>query len=248
MSDPVSDERTLRNAAGEALDHVLTEGREGSSELVLIGHGVTSSHDRPYFVALCDAFAREGIATLRFSFSGNGASEGRFEDCTITKEVSDLGAVLDAFPGREVAYVGHSMGGAVGVLRAATDARLRALVSLAGMVHVDAFMQRVFGHLEPGRDTMLDREGCPLTSAFLDDARSIGSVLETGAALRLPFLLVHGTEDELVPFEESRELHDANGTTSLVALEGVDHRFTAHVADMVGAVVPWTLSALAKTD
>ena len=37
-----------------------------------------------------------GIPALRFSFSGNGGSEGRFEDSCITKEVEDLGAVIDA--------------------------------------------------------------------------------------------------------------------------------------------------------
>ncbi len=86
------------------------------------------------------------------SFAGNGESEGRFEDVTPTKEAADLGSVLDALEAwgvQHVAYVGHSMGGAVGVLRASVDPRIEALVSLAGMFHVHAFMQRTFGHLVP---------------------------------------------------------------------------------------------------
>ena len=35
-----------------------------------------------------------GVASLRFSFSGNGDSEGDFQASTISKEVRDLGAVL----------------------------------------------------------------------------------------------------------------------------------------------------------
>ncbi len=240
----------IRNRNGERLAHVFTPpasplapispgANEGLRKLAIIGHGVTSHHDRPYFVRLCEAFARAGIASVRFSFAGNGASEGRFEDATITKEVQDLGCVLDAFPEYAPIYIGHSMGGAVGVLRAARDARLKALVSLAGMVHVQAFMERVFGHLRPERDLMLEREGCPLTQRFLDDARGIGSLVETGAALRLPFLLVHGSADELVPIEDSRDVHAGNGTTELVELAGVDHRFTDHIEDMVEAVTGW---------
>ena len=232
----------IRNAQGERIDHVHTPGTADRNELVIVGHGVTSHHDRPYFVQLCEAFQEEGYATLRFSYAGNGDSEGRFEEATITKEIEDLGAVLDAFPDTQPIYVGHSMGGAVGVLRATIDPRIEALISLAGMVHVQAFMERVFGHLTPDRDLMLGREGCPLTSAFLADAAQVGSVLETGSQLRLPFLLVHGTEDELVPCDDSRELHAANGTTDLVELDGVDHRFSDHIDDMVEAVVSWTLA------
>ena len=239
---PVRGMLDIRNEKGERIDHVYTPGSPARSEVVIVGHGVTSHHDRPYFVRLCEAFGDEGYATLRFSYSGNGASEGRFEDATITKEVADLGAVIDAVPGAAPIYVGHSMGAAVGVLRAATDPRIGALVSLAGMVHVQAFMERVFGHLTPGRDLMLDREGCPLTSGFLDDAKRIGSVLGTGSTLRQPFLLVHGTADELVPCEDSRELHAASGTSDLVELEGVDHRFTDHIEEMVEAVVSWILA------
>ena len=105
---------------------------------MVIGHGVTAHKDRPFLVALAEGLSRAGIAALRISFSGNGASEGRFEDSNISKEVEDLGAVLDALPGRALAYAGHSMGGAVGVLRAARDPRIRALVSLAAIVHTRA--------------------------------------------------------------------------------------------------------------
>ena len=107
---------------------------------------------------------------------------GRFEESTISKEVSDLGSVIDAFNGRAIGYVGHSMGGAVGALRASTDARIKAMVSLAGMVQISEFMDTHFGALVPDADNMLDREGCPLTSAFLADAHEIGSTLEAAAA------------------------------------------------------------------
>ena len=90
-----------------------------------------------------------GIRALRFSFSGNGASEGRFIDSTISKEVDDLCVVLDRLKDYAICYVGHSMGGAVGVLRASEDSRIQLLVSLAGMVHTKAFAQREFGDVTP---------------------------------------------------------------------------------------------------
>lgn len=121
--------------------------------MVVIGHGVTSHWDRPWQTELSAALSHAGIASVLVSFAGNGASEGRFEDVTPTKEVADLGSVLDALQAWGVTrlmYAGHSMGGAVGAIRAAADDRIELLVSLAGMFHVHTFMQRTFGHLPYG--------------------------------------------------------------------------------------------------
>ena len=148
-----------------------------------------------------------GIPTLRFSFSGNGDSEGRFEDSCVSKEVEDLGAVIDSVKaqGRRIAYVGHSMGGAVGVKRAAADDRIELLVSLAGMVHTAKFAKVEFGEETPGSGFMWGKKDCPLSLAFVDDMNQIGSVLDLGAQIKL-WLLVHGTVDDVVSIAESREI------------------------------------------
>ena len=84
----------IKNRHGERLDYTFHEGKEGSKSIVVIGHGVTGNKDRPFVVALGEGLAAAGFPALRFSFSGNGASEGKFTDSTISKEVDDLGAVL----------------------------------------------------------------------------------------------------------------------------------------------------------
>ena len=230
----------LRNRHGERLDHVFTPGHANAREVVVVAHGVTSQHDRPYLVALCDSLAAAGIPSLRFSFAGNGSSEGAFADATIGKEVEDLGAVLDACGVRRVAFVGHSMGAATGVLRAAEDARIRALVSLAGMVDVRRFCQRHFAGLVPGRDTMFGRAGCVLTPAFLDEARRLDTVLPAARRVLVPWLLVHGDRDELVPLADAEAAHRAaGGHAELHVLPGADHRFDACIDRMVAVVVPW---------
>ena len=228
------------NRQGERLDYAFTGGAHGRRDLVVIGHGVTSHRDRPWLIALSEALGHAGISALRFSFAGNGDSEGRYEDSTITKEVDDLRSVLDAAEGWKLAYAGHSMGGAVGMLCAACESPIRALVSLAGMVHIEQFMQMHFGDLQPGVDMMFDKPHCPLTQAFLDDAARIGSLLEHAPRVRVPWLVVHGTADEIVPLQDSLDLREAAGDgLELVQLPGVDHRFTGETAKMIAAVVPW---------
>lgn len=231
----------IRNSHGERLDFAFHPGAADSKRVVVIGHGVTGHKDRPWLIALAEGLAAAGIPALRVSYSGNGASEGRFVDSNISKEVADLGAVFDALGDREIVYVGHSMGAAVGVLRASEDGRITRLVSLAGMVHVRAFFERHFQALQPDRDLMWEKPGCLLTTKFLEDVRRIGSTADRACRISVPWLLVHGDADTLVPLEDSRDAFvRARQPKQLVVFEGCDHIWEpGFTPRMVETVVGW---------
>jgi len=231
----------MRNRAGERLDYSYHPGADAEGPIVVIGHGVTGHKDRPFLVALAEGLAAAGIAALRISFSGNAGSEGRFEDATISKEVEDLGAVLDALPGRAIAYAGHSMGGAVGVLRASRDPRIRLLVSLAAIVHTRAFAERAFGDLAPGFGLMFGKPGCVLSPAYLDDMQGIHSVLRDAEQIAVPWLFVHGSRDELVPIQDTHDAYArARAPKQFVVLDQADHVFEPGLTPrMVEAVTAW---------
>ena len=233
----------LRNSAGERIDfafHPAVPGGSHEGRIVLIGHGVTGNMDRPWAVALADAIAGIGMDALRFSFSGNGNSEGRFVDSTITKEVADLGSVIDALPSQytDITYAGHSMGGAVGVLRASIDPRITRLISLAGMVHTRRFVEAEFSEVVPDQGLMWDKPGCILSSAYVADLRSIGSVIDRARAISVPWLLVHGKLDDVIPIEEGREIFAlAPGPKQWIELPDSDHVFSELAcAEMTRAV------------
>ncbi len=231
----------IKNRHGEQLDYTFHEGEKGSKNIVVLGHGVTGNKDRPFVVALGEGLAAAGIPALRFSFSGNGTSEGNFTDSTISKEVDDLGAVLDHLNEYTVCYVGHSMGGAVGVLRASEDKRIQLLVSLAGMVHTKAFAQREFGDVTPDEGFMWDEPDCPLSQAYMDDLTQINTVVDLSPQITTPWLLVHGDEDDIVPIKDSHDiLAKANSQAQLVTLEGANHVFgDEYTPVMVEKVIAW---------
>lgn len=233
--------KEIRNAQGERLDFTYHPASNESADIVVLGHGVTGNKDRPFIVALAEGLARAGISALRFSFSGNGASEGDFRNSTISKEVEDLGSVFDALSDRRIAYVGHSMGGAVGVIRAARDKRIAALVSLAGMVFMEAFAQREFSQVRPGEGFMWDDPNCPLSQKYMDDMRQVDSVVGCAPEIRVPWLIVHGSADDVVPIQESRDIFvKANQPKTIIEMDGCGHVFSGeHTGAMVGHVVNW---------
>ena len=233
--------KEIKNQQGERIDYTYHHGAADSNGLVVIGHGVTGNKDRPFVVALAEGFAAAGLSALRFSFSGNGASGGQFTESTVSKEVEDLGAVIDAVEDRSICYIGHSMGGAVGVIRAAKDPRIAALVSLAGMVHTKDFAEREFGMVKPGEGFMWDDPNCPLSLVYMNDMARIGSVVGLAPQIKVPWLLVHGTEDDVVPLQDSKDIHGKGGQgKELIEVAGANHVFAGeHTQRMIDVVVPW---------
>lgn len=236
---------TIRNSQGERLAFSFVSGAPEGRELVVIGHGLTSDKERPWSEAISEGLRGVGIASLRLAFSGNGESEGRFVDSTISKEVEDLGAVIDAFPGWRIAYVGHSMGGAVGLQRALQDERLAALVSLAAVTHCNEFITRMFGELEFGMP-MLEKSQCPYGPALLEDMRRLDSLAAGASGVRVPWLILHGSDDDVVPPQHSIDLHrGAPSHATFELLEGVDHSFSgAGIEQMSERVVSWLRGVL----
>jgi len=216
----------IKNPSGERIDLAFHPGGRKDA-LVILGHGLTGNKDRPLLVALAQGLSARGWPCMRISFSGNGDSQGRFEDATITKETGDLKAVLDAVPDYvRVAYAGHSMGSAVGVLTAARDLRISALVSLAGMTRCADFVGREFGGLTPGRDVIWDEEEFPLSERFVADMQAIGDILPVATKITQPWLLIHGGADDLVPVQDGRDAHAAAVCSKQwLELDGADHSF-----------------------
>ncbi len=238
---------TIRNAVGERLDYTFIEGTGSRQDswIVVLGHGVTGNKDRAVIADTAAALTDAGFDTLRFSFAGNGESEGDFRECTISKEVGDLGAVLDevAKHYRRIAYVGHSMGAAVGVLVAAQDARLSALISLAGMVDTKAFAEAEFGGETPDKGTMWEQEDCPLSSTFMTDlCDTISDVSDAAEKITIPWLLIHGTMDDVVLPRDTQKIQKIKGVgVEALFVDGADHSFNEpdHKKQMVNKVFAW---------
>lgn len=231
----------IQNSSGERIDLSFHPGSRRET-LVIFGHGLTGNKDRPLMMALAKGLSEKNWPCMRISYSGSGNSGGRFDQLTIRKEIKDLQSVLGSVPDWvKVAYVGHSMGAAVGVMTAARDLRIRLLISLAGMIRTAAFVKREFDALTPGKDCMWDEPEHPLSKDFVEDLQSIGDLLPQAASITQPWLLIHGDQDDLVPVQDSRDAHHvAVCRKRLLELPGVGHSFDeASYPLVIEAVHDW---------
>jgi fermentation-respiration switch protein FrsA (DUF1100 family) len=142
------------------------------------------------------------------------------------------------------------MGGAVGLLTAVRDERIRVLVSLAGMVFPAEFYHREFGAVVAGEGCMWEDLSFPVSQAFADDMLGHGDLLDAAAAVVVPWLLLHGSADDLVPPTDSEAANRAVMVEprKLVRIDGAGHAFD--VADyplLVREIDAWLRNHLADT-
>lgn len=238
----------IQNEFDEVIDYSFASGlgdvhRDGW--IVLIGHGLTGDKDRPISVNIARSLNHAGFDTLRFSFSGNGGSGGLFTEATISKEADDLDCIIrrvsETYP--KIAYIGHSMGGAVGLLQASRDRRIDALISVAGMVHTRAFAEAEFGEIVPDAGIMWEDPDFPLSSNFMNDLSvTHQSLSDRIPSVGIPWLLLHGSEDDVVlPYDSEFVKRIRGDSVEYRILEGANHVFDTpeQMKQLTAEMVSW---------
>jgi fermentation-respiration switch protein FrsA (DUF1100 family) len=88
---------------------------------------------------------------------------------------------------------------------------------------------------------MWGNTNCPLSHEFVNDMKQIKSVLPRASGLELPWLLVHGTADEIVPITESNLLlSNIENSRELVEVDGADHLFSGNSTNtLADSVIDW---------
>jgi putative redox protein len=224
---------TFENARGETLSGVLHHpiGSDPHGAVILC-HGMESDKNSEKLIYLGRKLAEASVLALRFDFAYVGESSGKFEDITYSGEVEDLKAAFSLLQERragKTAILGSSMGGTIGLLFAAQEPRVAALVTVAAPVHPENFPKRVLNaaRLQEWREHGYTfYNGRRLKVSLLEDLESL-DVPRAARDVTCPVLILHGDADEVVPVREAYELHEClSGTKRLSILNGTDHRLS----------------------
>ncbi len=190
--------------------------------LVMHGWGANASMMLPSVAPLAGA----GFAVLLLDARCHGAS-GDETFTSLPRFAQDIEAGLDwlarqsPVDAASLAVIGHSVGAGAALLSATRRADVRAVVSISAFAHPDEVMRRLLAaHHIPffGVGWYVLRHVQRVIGARFDDIAPIRSM----ARVRCPVLLVHGEQDDMVPFDDALRLLAAGqaGRVKLLALPG----------------------------
>jgi putative redox protein len=237
-------------ALGHTLSARLDQPDDAARAVALYAHCFTCGKDVLAARRIAKALAEQGIAVLRFDFTGIGASGGEFADTNFSANVGDLLAAADFLRARGQApalLVGHSLGGTACIEAARRIPEARAVVTI-GAPSEPAFVRDVFGdHVgaieEHGEATVpLDGRPFRVTRQMLADAGS-HRVAESAARLGRALLVLHSPLDATVPIEHAfRIFSAARHPKSFVSLDTADHLLTGRddAAWAAGLIAAWS--------
>ncbi|HEV8613005.1 MAG TPA: alpha/beta fold hydrolase, partial [Gemmatimonadales bacterium] len=219
---------------------------------VVILHGFKGFKDWGMFPVFAERLAQAGYLAVSFNTSGSGVDEAgrfsrleRFRRNSFSAEVADLLAVIKALEAGKlgvpvptaIGVVGHSRGGGIAILAARQSPRIKALVTWSAISTVRRWTQGELARWR--RDGFLavlntrTGEQLPLGPDTLHDVEKHAegrlNIEAAAAALKIPWLLIHGAADESVPLTEAEALAAAapKATTRVRFLEGAGHTFGA---------------------
>lgn len=221
--------------------------------LVIFVHGFKGFKDWGYWNLLADYFAEEGFAFVKLNLSHNGTTPENDSDLhdmdafgnnNFTIELSDLQTLLNYLYSNDcpfknqlnldkIGMIGHSRGGGLVLLYAATEPRIKAVATWASVSALNPGWgpevlekwkaEGVVYNLNTRTNLQM-----PLYYQLFEDYMAHAdqyNVAEATKNLKQPLLIVHGDSDPVVPISKAHELKEAKPEAAIFILAGADHAF-----------------------
>ncbi len=207
----------LSNRRGQKLAYVKTPPQEIAKAMpyVLFLGGFKSDMTGTKAIFLEQHCHARGIGFVRFDYTGHGASEGRFEDGTISQWTDDAQDILDHVIDGDAVLVGSSMGGWIALnLLLRNQSRIRGVVGIAAAPdftkEIEPRMTRkqLREFHKKGKISVPSAYGEPYvyTRALIEDGQQ-HFLLDREHKITVPLFLLQGVLDDAVPWETALLIH-----------------------------------------
>jgi pimeloyl-ACP methyl ester carboxylesterase len=234
----------LRVGSGAAERRIAYLAGAGSTPGVMWLSGFCSDMTSTKASALAAWASQQGLASLRFDYSGHGHSGGRLQDGTIGRWLEEAEAVFTQLSRGPQVLVGSSMGGYIALLllrsllaRSTSEAqRIRALVLIAPAWDMTELMWK---NLPASARQAIEETGVYLRpSRYGDGPYAITrGLIEEGRRHLIgntpfdpgrPLHILHGLQDPDVPWEHTLDLvaHLSGDWARVSAVPDGEHRLS----------------------
>lgn len=249
---------TGANGRQSPFDLMLSDNSSHDT-LVVFAHGYKGFKDWGAWDLVGKAFADAGLDFLKFNFTHNGGTVDNpinfpdldaFSENTYSKELVDLNAISELITQKgisvegknrkwkAIALIGHSRGGGMVVLHASRNPLITKLATWAAVANfgerfkfdLEAWERDGITYVINGRT----KQEMPHKYAYYQDFIQHEAELSIEYAakkIEIPWLVVHGTADEAVTFDNAERLVSWGKKAKLITTAGIGHTF--------GAIHPW---------
>lgn len=233
--------------------------------LVIFCHGYKGFKNWGSWDLVAKQFMAANCFFVKFNFSHNGGTINNpidfpdlnaFAENNYSKELLDLQDMIDfvldenqlflnEIDTTNITLIGHSRGGGIASIVASKDSRITQLITWASVSNYE----NRFGKFEDiaqwkvnGVRYVLNgrtKQHMPHNYQFFEDFQNNKEILNIKKAVQnfnKPYLIIHGTNDNAVSFQEALNLHAWSSNSELFEIEAANHVF--------GASHPWNKSIL----
>lgn len=224
---------------------------------VVFMHGFKGFKDWGVFNLLSEYFARQNFVFIKFNFSHNGTNMENpvgfvdteaFGNNNFLIELADLERIIDYLinnylevPDYEVdikrlTLLGHSRGGSIGVLEAATNNNVAALATWAAVSNfeerwhedmLDEWHKKGVYYIKNARTGQLLPLYYQLAETYYENKDRL-YIPVVAKQITQPAIIIHGKHDEAVPFAMGSDLHQYIPDSEFHAIDEADHTFGAY--------------------
>lgn len=222
---------TFKGHQGHLMDARLERPEEEIKSFAIFAHCFTCSKDVHAATRISRALTKEGIAVLRFDFTGLGNSDGDFSNTNFSTNVADLICAYHYLSEHHQApqiLIGHSLGGAAVLAGTSAMPAVKVVTTIGApsdVLHLEKLLGKSVDRIESEGQAEVKLAGRTfiIKKQFLDDIRSI--TLENKIEnLSASLLIFHSPEDATVSFVNANEIYQsARQPKSMISLTGASH-------------------------
>ncbi|MDP5077048.1 MAG: alpha/beta hydrolase [Nonlabens sp.] len=232
---------------------VVMPNKETVAPVLLFCHGYKGFKDWGAWHLMATTFAKAGVACVKFNYSHNGGTLQEpidfpdleaFGSNNYSYEVHDTKLMIDWISATHlpldksnIFLMGHSRAGGITTIVTASDERVKGLITLAGVTNYErrfpqgedliAWKEKGVMFVENGRT----KQQMPLYYQFYEDFianRDSLDILKAASSVQVPFLIIHGDDDNAVNVEEAFDLKEAAADAQLLIIREANHVFGAY--------------------